>query len=280
MTNLPIGKTMAMTAAAAAALFAAGCAVPSSTSVAVQSRATGSPYAVSKPAKPVSSSTATHTETVVPPPGTAIRAKVPRSPSAPRSGSGLSDTIPASSSTPAPPPTSFGPPPCAFGVCLPWVWYQATSVVNNNALLPIPAFGSSLDNNTPGSATLHDAAQGQIQVGAQLTGTVGANPSGGAIAGAIAQLAPQVSAQVQVQTTKTVDITVPHGDKGVITFGVPGVLVKGYVHTRDVFGHVTSTPVEAWAPLYPTVFGFNAYVQPLVGSGPQSEVPVIPVPDL
>ena len=28
--------------------------------------------------------------------------------------------------------------------------------------------------------------------------------------------------------------------------------------------------MEAWAPLYPTVFGFNAYVQPLVGSGPKN----------
>jgi len=195
-----------------------------------------------------------------------------------QSGPGLGDPTPASSSTPAPPPSTITPPPCVLGLCVPWVWYQPTSVVSNNALLPIPAFGSSLDNNTPGSATLTDMVAGSVTVSAQLAGTIGLSPSAQDIAGAIAQLTPQVGVQAMVSMTKTVNITVPQGDQGVITFGVPAVLVKGYVHTRGVFGNVTSTPMEAWAPLYPTVFGFNAYVQPLVGSGPKSEVPVIPVP--
>jgi hypothetical protein len=283
MINLRAAKTMAITAAAVAALFAAGWVARSPNTVAAEGRATDSPSAATKPAKPVPWPTATHTPTVTPPPSTAVQADMPPSPTpsspAPQPGSGLSDTTPASSSTPAPPPVSFGPPPCAFGVCVPWVWYQATSVVNNNALLPVPAFGSSMDNNTAGPAMLTDMVQGTVQVAAQLAGTVGLSPSAQDIAGAIAQLTPQVSAQAQLQTTKTVEVTVPQGDKGVITFGVPAVLVKGYVHTRGVFGHVTSTPLEAWAPLYPTVFGFSAYVQPLVGNGPQSEVPVIPVPD-
>jgi hypothetical protein len=119
------------------------------------------------------------------------------------------------------------------------VWYKATSVVNNNALLPIPTFGSSLDNNVSGSSKLASAT---------------------------------------ITETKTVEITVPHGDQGVIMFGVPAVEVKGYLYTRDVLGHVTRTPMEAWAPLYPAVFGFNAYVTPLAGKGTQSEVPVIPLP--
>ena len=157
------------------------------------------------------------------------------------------------------------------------MWYQATSVVNN-MLMPIPGFGSSLDNNTGSPATLTDEASGSITVSAQLLGKFGLNPGAAPIAGAVAELDPQVGASATVTTNKTVAITVPTGDQGVIEFGVPAVEVNGFIHTRDVLGNVTSTPAQAVAPLYPTVFGFNAQVQPLVGNGPSSEVPVIPLP--
>lgn len=288
MTNLRGGKALALTAAAAAAFFAAGCATPTSTTMAMESRATGSPPAV-KPAKPVSAPTARHTAAAAPPSRTAaaapptstgVQAAVPQAPApAPQSGPGLSDTTPASSTTPAPPPSTLQPPPCAFGACIPWVWYKATAVINNNALLPIPAFGASMDNNTPKSSTLTDTATGSITVGAQLGGKIGSGgPSAAGIASAIGEIDPQVSASVTVTTTKTVNIQVPHDYQGVITFGVPAVEVKGYVYTRDMFGHVTRIPMNAWAPVYPTIFGFNAYVTPLAGSGPKSEIPVIPIP--
>ncbi len=193
-------------------------------------------------------------------------------------GSGLSDSFPASSSTPAPPPSTVGPPPCSFGLCLPWVWYQATSVVDNNALLPIPAFGVSLDNNTSDPAMLTDKVTGSVQVSAQLVGKFSVSPSSSGIAAGTAELDPSVGVQATVTAEKDVAITVPPGDQGVIEFGVPAVLVDGVIHTRGIFGKVTSTPAQALVPLYPTVFGFNADVQPLVGNGPPSEVPVIPLP--
>lgn len=192
-------------------------------------------------------------------------------------GSGLGDPTLGSSSTPAPPPGTIAPPPCFFGICLPWVWYQPTKVIDNNALLPIPAFGSALNNNTADPTTLQDEVSGSVTVSAQLAGKFGGDPSAEDIAGAIATLDPSVGVSATVSTDKTVEITVRLGDQGVIEFGVPAVLVKGFIHTRNVFGKVTSTPAEAWAPLYPTVFGFNAYVQPLAGKGPKSEVPVIPL---
>lgn len=193
-------------------------------------------------------------------------------------GPSLSDPTPASSSTPAPPPGTVGPPPCFLGLCIPWVWYQATSVVNNNELLPVPAFGTSLDNNTSDPATLTDKVTGSVQVSAQLVGKFGVSPSASGIAAGTAELDPSVGVQATVTAEKDVAITVPPGDQGVIEFGVPAVLVNGYIYTRNIFGKVTSTPAQALVPLYPTVFGFNAYVQPLVGNGPPSEVPVIPLP--
>lgn len=191
-------------------------------------------------------------------------------------GLGLSDTTPASSSTPPDSPSSIEPPPCSDGYCVPWVWYQATKIINNNALIPIPAFGTSMDNNTPDAATLTDMVKGSVQVTAGVTGKIA--PPAAAIAGAVAELDPSVQGQATVETDKTVAITVRPGYQGAILFGVPAVLVKGYIHTRDSSGHVTSIPEEAWAPAYPVVFGFNAYVQKLHGVGPKSEVPVVPIP--
>src|ERR1700722_13296359 len=181
-------------------------------------------------------------------------------------GPGLSDPFPASSSTPAPPPSTVKPPPCAFGLCVPWVWYQATRVVNNAALLPIPAFGVSLDNSTSDPAMLTDKVTGSIQVSAQLVGkfTVSMAPSASSIAGGAAELDAALGAQAKVAAEKDVEITVPPGDQGVIEFGVPAVLVDGIIHTRGILGKVTSTPAQALVPLYPTVFGFSAHVQPLV----------------
>lgn len=194
----------------------------------------------------------------------------------PLPGLGLSDTTPASSSTPPDSPSSIEPPPCSDGYCVPWVWYQATKIINNNALIPIPAFGTSMDNNTPDPANLTDMVKGSVQVTAGLSGSIPIAP--GAVAGSIAALTPSVQGQATVETDKTVEIKVRPGYQGVILFGVPAVLVEGYVHTRDASGHVTSIPEEAWAPAYPVVFGFNAYVQKLHGVGPKSEIPVVPVP--
>jgi hypothetical protein len=151
-------------------------------------------------------------------------------------------------------------------------------VINNNALIPVPTFGESMDNNTPNTTTLTDTVTGTITVGAQLGGKIGGSPSVEGISAATASIDPQVSASVSITETKTVAVPVPAGDQGVIMFGVPAVEVAGEVLSRDVTGHITSTPMNAWVPLNPSVFGFNAYVTPLTGSGPKSELPVIPVP--
>lgn len=272
-----------MTAVAAAALFAAGCATPSSARMAMPLAATSSPpHTASTPAKPTPAPTVTKTVTEAPPASSPAQSGAPQAPATPAavppSGSGLSDAVPASSSTPAPPPSSFTPPPCEFGVCVPWVWYKATRVINNNAMLPIPTFGESMDNNTPNKTTLTDTVSGTVTVGAKLGGNLSANPSAMGIAAGTAGIMPEVSAQVSITETKTVAVPVPAGDQGVIMFGVPAVEVAGKVLSRSVTGKITSTPMNAWVPLNPSVFGFNAYVTPLTGSGPRSELPVIPVP--
>lgn len=270
-------------AVAATVLLAAGCAAPSAAPVAVVG---GLPPASSTPAQPGAAPAVSPTAAAPSPavPAQSVPAPAPALPAAPAASSqpasALSDAVPASSSVPAPPESAWQPPACdkVLGLCLPWVWYKATSVINNNALLAAPTFGSSLDNNTHNTAMLHDTVTGTVTISAQLAGQLSANPSFAGISGGTVGIDPQVSASVTITETKTVDISVPAGDQGVILFGVPAVEVAGDVFTRSVTGKITTIPMDAWVPLNPSVFGFSAYVTPLAGPAQKHEIPVIPIP--